>query len=380
MKTLQRRSGVALIEALVALAIMAFGMLGVIGMQATLRFNADSSKQRSEAVRLAQEEIERWRDFSVLPTTAGKAAFDDIATASAATVAMPGNSNATYTRTTTVAAAVAGDPLLKKVTVAVSWLDRRAASSTDVQTVTLTTVIAGIAPELAGSLGIPGDRAATQRPRERHPAIPVGAVNQGTTSNFTPPGPGSVSWVFSNATGQITQICNPICAPINAWLLTGFVHFAVAGPPTDVNAETPSDPANASVGVSVIATFPSSLTLVCPTSVSATFLTYYCAVPASAVLPRWSGRSVLTGLTWSNSLSDDNPARYKVCRYTPVASHTPAGGNAEHPLNYTNVTSSLTNQNFLVTKAGNGNVPYACPGDRAGNLLNSNTFAHQPPN
>ena len=166
MKTLQRRRGVALIEALVALAIMAFGMLGVIGMQATLRFNADASKQRSEAVRLAQEEIERWRDFSVLASTPGKAAFDDIASTAPATVALPGNSNATYTRTTTVAAAVAGDPLLKKVTVTVSWLDRRAASST----VTLTTVIAGIAPELAGSLGIPGDRAATQRPREASPS------------------------------------------------------------------------------------------------------------------------------------------------------------------------------------------------------------------
>ena len=152
MKTPLRESGVSLIEALVALAIMAFGMLGVIGMQATLRFNADVSKQRSEAVRLAQEEIERLRNFSILATAPGRVAFDDIASVAAATVVMPTSANATYTRTTTVAPSVAGDPLLRRVTVTVNWLDRRTASATDSQAVTLTTVIAGIAPELAGSL------------------------------------------------------------------------------------------------------------------------------------------------------------------------------------------------------------------------------------
>ncbi|MBK9136249.1 MAG: prepilin-type N-terminal cleavage/methylation domain-containing protein [Betaproteobacteria bacterium] len=72
--------GISLIEALVAMAIMAFGMLGVVGMQATLRANADAAKQRSEATRLAEEKIEQWRSFSVLPTTTGVKAFADIAT------------------------------------------------------------------------------------------------------------------------------------------------------------------------------------------------------------------------------------------------------------------------------------------------------------
>ena len=50
--------GVSLIEALVALAVMAFGLLGVVGMQSTLRVNADVSRQRAEAVRMAQEKME----------------------------------------------------------------------------------------------------------------------------------------------------------------------------------------------------------------------------------------------------------------------------------------------------------------------------------
>ena len=374
----QRESGVSLIEALVALAIMAFGMLGVIGMQATLRFNADVSKQRSEAVRLAQEEIERWRNFSVLATTPGTAAFDDIANVAAATVTLPASANATYTRTTTVAPAVAGDPLLKKVTVSVSWLDRRAASSTDLQAVTLTTVIAGIAPELAGSLSIPGDQAATQRPRERHPAIPVDAINQGTTSTFAPPGGGSLVWVFNNATGLITSTCNPTCTVFNAWFLTGFIRFAVSGPPTAAIAESPSDgPISPAVGVSVIQTVPIAQPVICQTLPASTFVTYYCAVPTFGTNP-WSGRSELTGHSWATP-TDVGASLYKVCRYTSVRSHTtPGNNNAEHPLNYVAVASSLTNQNFLVTKAGDGALPYPCPGDVPGNLVNSTTFAHQP--
>ena len=66
MNNAARSRGVSLIEALVALAVMAFGLLGVVGMQATLRFNADVSRQRAEAVRMAQEQMENMRSFGVL--------------------------------------------------------------------------------------------------------------------------------------------------------------------------------------------------------------------------------------------------------------------------------------------------------------------------
>ena len=42
-----RATGVSLIEALVALAVMAFGILGVVGMQSNMRTGADISRQRS---------------------------------------------------------------------------------------------------------------------------------------------------------------------------------------------------------------------------------------------------------------------------------------------------------------------------------------------
>ena len=58
--------GVSLIEALVAMAVMAFGTLGVLGVQTTLRLNADIAKQRNEAVRIGQETIEAARSFELV--------------------------------------------------------------------------------------------------------------------------------------------------------------------------------------------------------------------------------------------------------------------------------------------------------------------------
>ncbi len=70
--------GVSLIEALVALVVMTFGTLAVLGVQSTLRMNGDTARQRAEAVRIAQETIERRRSFAKFDTGA-EARFTDIA-------------------------------------------------------------------------------------------------------------------------------------------------------------------------------------------------------------------------------------------------------------------------------------------------------------
>ena len=86
--------GVSMVEAMVALAVMAFGMLAVVGVQSTLRLNADIAKQRSEATRMAQEKLDEWRSFTVIDTvppagqTAWSAIADDVSTVT--------GSNATY--------------------------------------------------------------------------------------------------------------------------------------------------------------------------------------------------------------------------------------------------------------------------------------------
>ena len=384
--------GVSLIEALVALAVMAFGLLGVVGMQATLRYNADISKQRSEAVRMAQQQVEDLRAFGTL---AGTAEWDyaDIASVATATVPTPaGFANTTFNITTTVANPVATDAQFKTVAVSVDWLDRRTDGSGTAQSVKLTTAIAAVAPALGATLGLPGDRAAPQRPRGRHPTIPPAAVDLGGgTSSFAPPGaPSGTSWTFVNATGQITQVCTPTCTTLKGWLLSGYIVFATGAAPTPAEAESPSDakPLSHIVSVDVTAaTTPAPASSpVCFASTSTLSVNYFCLVPTKPSNSTWSGRSVLGIFDISTSatsiaglLSDTASSNFKVCRYTPEASHTPTGGNAAHPLDYTDVGGSLINQNFLVITAGSGTAAFGCPGDDTGTpLVNGNTFAHQP--
>ncbi|MBX3636661.1 MAG: prepilin-type N-terminal cleavage/methylation domain-containing protein, partial [Rubrivivax sp.] len=207
MHTGRRKSarGVSLVEALVALAVMAIGMLGLVGMQSTLRANSDAAKQRSEAVRLAQEAIEEWRAFAVLTPTAGVTAYADIVAGTTTDPTIAG-SNATYTRTrtvTTMPAPRAG----KSLRVDVTWEDRAG----EAQSVQLTTVIAGVAPELAASLSVPARGEATGgSPGGRHRAIPPGAIALGGQlagrSGLIPPGATGVAWVFDNVSALIT-IC-----------------------------------------------------------------------------------------------------------------------------------------------------------------------------
>ena len=105
-----RRSGTrgfTLLEALIALLVLSFGMLAIAGFQATLSRNSDLAKQRTEALRLAQQKMERLRAFGQVatdPTTGAGHKFnytDDVVSSTTPEVII---SNATFSRTWTVAA------------------------------------------------------------------------------------------------------------------------------------------------------------------------------------------------------------------------------------------------------------------------------------
>ena len=365
-------------EALVALAVMSFGLLGVVGMQATLRSNSDVTKQRAEAVRIAQAAVEDRRAFEQLTSSGTIPNFADLATALAVPVS---GTNATFARSTEVTPAILANdaPRLKTVTMRVAWEDR----SGQTNAVSLVSSIAGIAPELAGSLSLPGDRAASQRPRGRHSAIPYGAIDQSDgTSTFAPPGGGGMTWVFNNTSGFITSVCQPSlpCVTTDLLLLSGYINFATTDMPSLAEGELPTDapPAMFTVGAEVVMSLPNVSTVSCHTQNAATSVAYYCALPTTTSPKAWSGRSRITGLPISSTLADATASNFKVCRYTPTATDTPPGGNARHPLDYTSVTGPLANQNFLVISAGNGAVRFDCPGEGPSTFIDSHTYRHQP--
>lgn len=387
--------GVSLVEALVALAVMSVGLLGVVGMQATLRTNADLSRQRSEAVRMAQEKVESLRAFTRLDGAAGgELDYAHIASSTAQDVTpSSGRANATFKRTVRVDSPAAGAPAIKTVTVAVQWWDKRAdvtdLSDPNIQQVVLTTAIAKLDPALGASLGIPTNRSVTQRSKGRNMTIPPAAVMRSDgTSVFTPPGGGGVTWVFSNDTGRIVQVGT---TTLQAVLLSGYIRFATGtSQPTGVQSETPPG-SPMTVGIDVALTAPLLATgdpvpqcfVATPDASGA--VAYNCLVPIFGTAPQtvtytWSGRSSLTSLTLATSVNDPNASAYRVCRYTPdPTTDTPNGGNAAHPLDYVSVGRALANQNFLVIRAGGGGIPFTCPPDDTRTLLiDGSTRRHQP--
>lgn len=366
--------GVSLVEALVALAVMAFGMLGLVGMQTSMRMNADIAKQRSEAVRIAQERIEIARGYTALTGDTGS--FASIASVDEPDTVTDYTTNTTYQWTASVPTPLT-DPPLKSLAVRVTWTDR----NNQAQAVELHTGIAGVAPELAGSLGVQSAGLPNAPINGRNPAIPRDAVPQSDgTSRFTPPGSGDIGWVFNNVTGVITKICDAsftTCEVFDGLLLSGFVRFDYA-PPFDT--EVPSD-ASFPLQLRVNTTLPTSVSTVnCFTDRRTDYVAYYCAMPLTTSTPRrWSGTPELRGFNIADSVNDGDDDRFRVCRYTPQDTDTPSGGNVDHPRTYTAVTTALTNQNYLVIRAGNDNDPYACPNDGPSDALNTNTWDHQPP-
>lgn len=395
--------GVSLIEAICALGVMAFGMLAVVGVQATLRSNADVSKQRSEAVRLAQQGMEQARGFAKLvvdPATPAEE-FDEInLVVGAATLGL----NASYTVSRQVPF-VSPYPNMKTVTSQVTWLDRAGVQ----QTVQLNSAMTRIGPELAASMALPQQSGAMLKPVGRNASIPLGAKNLGSgISVFMPPqaAAGTVAWVFNNFSGLITGVCNlaagsttagvvaadvALCSDnTTAQLVSGFIRFAsTAVQPTLAEAESPTGSTlNLDMVLQLTSAGHPAPGVVCfddsssdaATAALRQTVAYFCVVTSNFNYT-WAGRTRIRPLGFGIEapwlIAAAGAADRKVCRYTPLLVDVGVK-NSDHPRDYTEAGSkpkaALTNQNFLVISAA-----HICPDDVAapGDFINSNTLLHQ---
>ncbi|HEY4083183.1 MAG TPA: prepilin-type N-terminal cleavage/methylation domain-containing protein [Burkholderiaceae bacterium] len=154
MRRLGRKThrGVSLIEALVALMVVAFGMVTLLGLQNSLRRSADLARQRGTALQLAQQDMEMLRAYSVLEKNKATPEAQDFAniTSTERTIhADTEGANAAYQLTRQVSAV--DDPRLKSIHITVSWPDRTGLT----QEVTLDSLIFGADPSLGTALGIP---------------------------------------------------------------------------------------------------------------------------------------------------------------------------------------------------------------------------------
>ena len=141
--TRHAQRGTTLFEALVAFLVLSLGMIAMARLQGHQRLDADVARQRAEAVRLAQEEMETLRSFGNTAAAAGMRSFDAIASASRSVDA--GTAYLIDRQIALIDLAQA-----KSASVTVRWTDR----SGTAQQVALHSIISGADPALSGALAL----------------------------------------------------------------------------------------------------------------------------------------------------------------------------------------------------------------------------------
>lgn len=117
----RRRRGMSLVEVMIAMVIMAFGMLGVAGLQVRAITEGSSGRHLSTASALARNRVE---ELSRLAWDATELADDGGAWSAATTLPVE---EEVYTRTERIAwdAPLAADVQIKSIEVRIGWSDEK---------------------------------------------------------------------------------------------------------------------------------------------------------------------------------------------------------------------------------------------------------------
>jgi Tfp pilus assembly protein PilV len=359
-----------LLDALVAFAVLAFGMLALVSMQSTLSRSADVAKQRTEAMRLAQDKMEELRSYTGISSgtinwngltsnTAGE-------TISSYTVAgVTQNTNTTFTRTWTLGGSNLDSR--RPISINVAWTDRAG----EAQQVTLNSVIAKVDPADSGYLGFPlPQNTNLKRPKNRNINIPVQAIDLGGGKSVFQLA-GNYAIVFDDISGYVIEKCNTTvtaatytngtaeCSVYNAVILAGYVSggitttgsgaSAAATMPTGINVTNLTGWDN-SGGKTITCSYGPARNQNSSdnaTNLISGFHYYLCVIPMTTG-STWSGTVRLGGVTTTGN--------FKVCRFQYAASEF-VDANQRNVQPYSDVSESLDNQNYVIENSNNNNCP-----------------------
>jgi Tfp pilus assembly protein PilV len=361
-QSFRANAGFTLVEALIALVITAFGMLGLAGMQMMMSRNAEVAKQRSEATRVAEAKLEELRSFTQIATGAGVVSWDGLTSGSDTQTST--ETNTTYTRTWTLSTATtdAGHVTnpYRTIKVDVTWTDRAGVTTVTngvSNIVTLNSVISQTDPADSGALAFPLPANTTiKRPKNRSLNIPIPS-KQLTDGNNSVYSTSSFSIVFNNDSGYVTKKCNPVtdvdliatesqltgCVDFDGYVLSGYITKTMASFPsalgineTDLASRLEGDAVGIDCAVETAENQNTEALL-------SDYKFYLCVIPVAIPVAdggSWSGRVHLSGM---NTGTD-----YLVCRLQYPTSAT-GTSNQRNVQPYTSVAESLDNQNYIIT-------------------------------
>lgn len=386
----RRQVGFTIIEALVSLVIMGFGILAMAGMQAGLSRNADDAKQRTEAIRLAQEKIEFFRSFTGIDSTVvgqGTTSATALNWNALAGSADSITTNAVYTRTWTIGGSASDS--LRGLTVNVAWADRTGAA----QAVSLSSVLSKTNPADSGFLGFPLPlNTNLKRPKDRNLDIPIPAINLGNGESAVKFGTEGKYVVFNNISGDVVKICTPVlngatassaviaaitstdtsirnCTEINGYIVAGYVSRDSSVSDADWNAvknglgiDYSLVTRNAAGAQGISCQFGAAVNQNTGAFILG-YQYYLCVVPLAT--PNNNGP-----YTWSGTVRIAGPAlwngtgnKYFVCRYEYTATNSLTDANQRNVQPYQAVNKSIDQQNYVIATTNNatdGATP-TCP-------------------
>jgi len=329
--------GFTLLEAMVAMLVASFGLLGLVGMQMSLSRSADVAKQRGEATRLAQERIEDMRSFTALDATEGQQSWSELADSTDESA-----TNVNFTRTVALDGSLS-DPM-RFAEVSVSWLDR----ANEQQSVVMRSVVSRTDPTDVGALGFPLPQNTTlKRPKNRSLNIPVPATDLGNGKSAYQLA-NNLAVVFSNDSGYVVQKCDFVvttaaqldqCESYDAYILAGYISKTMTSFPTSLGVNT-SDLAGYDTGRDINCSFGDAVDQTTGRTITG-YKYYLCIVP------------VVSGGTWSGTLRLAGMATgtdYLVCRMQFPTTEG-LSDNARNVQPYSEVDDSLDNQNYVITTA-----------------------------
>ena len=371
-----RQAGFSLLEALVTMVVVSAGLFGLAGLQATLTREVDTSHQRGEATRLAQERIETFRSFHQIESVKesdrnlddwGRFGWNDLPKTGSDTITNDRNIN--YVRTWSLSGKQTDT--WRVVHVTVTWMDR----ADVVHDVLLNSVIAKAEPAISGnwasSSAISGPTH-TKPIGNRHLNIPYPAVDLGNGQSvyrISSTATQNYSIVFDHSQDIIVKQCYTasdvvittsaqaddasLCqSSVKAYLVTGYISL-MRSDDSEATGITPPWPKGLivmqSIGI-VDADVKCTMGPAIDQSNSASSIVgykhYLCVLPLSPGSTAWGGMVYLSDLVAADA---------RVCRYQFKTPGLTDDERNEQP--YDDVKVSLHNQNYVVAPAGVGQCP-----------------------